>query len=160
MGRSPQNITDVSPLGRFFMALAMFGIGGFLLGIATGWITVDPSTIHAPLWVLGAAGMVFALAGVMILLAGNERLAWLNNIVVWLFVVCLAAPFNWVAFGEGERHFTRHSAVTGMASSGAASESEGRLVFGIIAVVIDLVVVLVPLRLLWKRGKKDEAERS
>src|SRR5512135_803203 len=160
MGQPRKNIEDVSPIGRFFMALGMFCIGGFLIGISTGWVAVDPSTIHAPLWVLGAAGMVFALAGVMILLAGNERLAWLNNIVIWLFVVCLAGPFNWVAFGEGERHFTQRSATMGVASSGAASESEGRMIFGIIAVVIDLVVVLVPLRLLWKRGKKDDAEHS
>ncbi len=155
MGQPQKNIADVSPIGRFFMALGMFAIGGFLIGIATGWISVDPSTIHAPLWVLGAAGMVFALAGVMILLAGNERLAWLNNIVIWLFVVCLAGPFNWVAFGEGERHFTQRSSTMGVASSSAASESEGRMIFGIIAVVIDLVVVLVPLWALFKKRKTD-----
>ncbi len=154
--RQPQkNIKDVSPIGRFFMALGMFLIGGFLFGIATGWVQVDPSTIHAPLWVLGAAGMVFILAGMMILLAGNDRLAWLNNLVIWLFVVCMAAPFNWVAFGEGERHFRSTSTVMGTASSGAASESEGRIIFGIVAVVMDLVVVLVLLWALFKKRKTD-----
>ncbi len=155
MAAPQKNIRDVSPLGRFFIALGMFLIGGFLVGIATGWVQTDPSSIHAPLWVLGAAGMVFILAGLMILLAGNERLAWLNNIVIWLFVVCLAVPFNWVAFGAGERQFRGTSTVMGAASSGAASESEGRMIFGIIAVVIDLVVVLVPLWALFKKRKAD-----
>jgi len=151
----PQNIRDLPPRARFLMALGMFFFGGFLLCIATGWIQVDPSSIHAPLWVLGAIAMVFILAGVMILLAGHDGLAWLNNPVIWLFVVCLAVPFNWVAFGEGERHFTSRSTVMGATSSGAEAESEGRMIFGIIAVVIDLVVMLVPLYALRKKRSKD-----
>lgn len=107
------------------------------------------------LWVLGAAGMVFVLAGLMIMLEGRDSLTWLNNLVIWLFVVCLAAPFNWVAFGEGERHFSGRSTVMGVTSSSAAGESEGRALFGIVAVVIDLVVVLAPLRALFKARNED-----
>ncbi len=155
MDRPQQNIRDPSPRARLLMALGMFCFGGFLLGIAMGWVHADPSSIHAPLWVLGAAGMMFVLAGVMILLVGRDSLGRLNNLVIWLFVVCLAVPFNWVAVGAGERQFRGTSTVMGAASSGAASESEGRMIFGIIAVVIDLVVVLVPLWALFKKRKAD-----
>ncbi len=151
----PQNVRDLPPRQRGLLALGMFFFGGFLLSIVFGWIHTDPSSIHAPLWVLGAVAMVFILAGVMIVLAGHDSLAWLNNIVIWLFVVCLAAPFNWVAFGEGERHFTSRSTAMGVTSTGAASESEGRMIFGIIAVIIDLVVVLAPLYALRRKRDKD-----
>ncbi len=149
----PQNIRDLSPRARFLMALGMFFFGGFLLAIVFGWIPSDPSSIHAPLWVLGAVAMVFLLAGVMILLAGNERLTALNNLVIWLFMVCLAAPFNWVAFGEGERRFSGSSSFLGVTSSGATGETEGRIVFGFFAVLMDLLVVVVAWRFL--RGRKS-----
>lgn len=149
-----EHIRQMSPRGRFFMALAFFFFGGFLLAMVFGWIHVDPSRIHAPLWVLGAAAMVFVLGGGMILLAESERYAWLRNLVVWLFVLCLALPFNWIAFGEGERAFSSSSSMMGVGSYGSASETEGRTVFGFFAVLMDLVVVLMPLGAL-KRRKPD-----
>jgi hypothetical protein len=75
----------------------------------------------------------------------------LRNLVSWLLVVCLAIPFNWVAFGAGERHFSSSSSFLGVTSGGAPGETEGRIVFGLFAILMDLMVVLVPLRFLKKR---------
>jgi len=141
----------MSPRARFFMALAFFFFGGFLFAFVFGWM---PSRREAPLWVISAAAMMFTLAGVLILLIENERLAWLRNLVSWLFLVCLAIPFNWIAFGEGERVFSSSSSMLGVASSGSASETEGRVIFGIFAALMDMLVVYAALRFLKKR--KDE----
>ncbi len=94
---------------------------------------------------------MFVIAGFMILPAESERPAWLRNLVMWLFVVCLAIPFNWVAFGEGERKFSGTSSFLGVITHSATGEGEGRLVFGFFAVLMDLVVLLLPLRFLKKR---------
>jgi FtsH-binding integral membrane protein len=144
----------MSPRARFFMALAFFLFGGFLFSFVFGWIPKSPSQTPTPTWVLAAAAAMFSLAGVMILLIENERLAWLRNLVSWLLVVCLAIPFNWVAFGAGERHFSSSSSFLGVTSSGAPGETEGRIVFGLFALLMDLMVVLVPLRSLKNRKPK------
>lgn len=141
----------LSPRGRFFMALAFFFFGGLLFSFVFGWIPTQPSPSPTPGWVLAAAAMMFTLAGVVILLIENERLAWLRNLVSWLLLVCLALPFNWVAFGEGERQFSSSSSFLGVTSTGAPGETEGRIVFGLFAILMDLMIVLVPLRFLKKR---------
>jgi len=149
--------TPMSPRARFFMALAFFFFGGFLFSFVFGWIPKSPSPTPTPTWVLAAAASMFSLAGVLILLIENERLAWLRNLVSWLLVVCLAIPFNWVAFGEGERQFSSSSSFLGATSSGTAGEMEGRIVFGLFAILMDLMVVLIPLTLLKDRkpGRDD-----
>lgn len=149
----------MSPRVRFFMALAFFFFGAFLFSFVFGWIPKQPSPNPTPIWVLAAAASMFSLAGVIILLIENERLAWLRNLASWLLVVCLAIPFNWVAFGEGERQFSSSSSFLGATASGASGETEGRIVFGLFALLMDLMVILVPLHLLKNRkSKRDETE--
>jgi hypothetical protein len=144
----------MSPRARFFMSLAFFFFGGFLFSFVFGWL---PAGRDAPLWVIAAATSMFSLGGVMILVIENDRLAWLRNLVSWLFVVCLAIPFNWIAFGSGERHFSSSSSFLGITTNGAPGETEGRVVFGFFALLMDLMVVLVPLRMLKSRksGQDD-----
>jgi uncharacterized membrane protein len=139
----------MSPRARLFMALVFFFFGGFLFSFVFGWIPMSPSP--TPVWVIAAAASMFSLAGVVILLIENERLAWLRNLASWLLVVCLAIPFNWVAFGAGERQFSSSSSFLGFTSSGTPGETEGRIVFGLFAVLMDLMVLLFPLRGLFKR---------
>lgn len=144
----------LSPRARFFMALAFFFFGGFLFAFVFGWIPMRPTATPTPVWVIVSAAMMFTLSGVIILLIESERLAWLRNLVSWLFVVCLAIPFNWVAFGEGERHFSSSSSLLGFTTSGSAGETEGRVVFGFFAVLMDLMVLLMPLK--WLKRKSSE----
>lgn len=147
-GRRPMTARE-----RLIMALAFFAFGVFMLGFVFGWIPHRPSRTPTPDYVSAGAAMMFIFAGLMILLIENERLAWLRNVVIWLFVVCLAIPFNWVAFGEGERQFSGSTSFLGFVSNSAAGETEGRIVFGFFAVLMDLVVVLAPLRLLMRRNR-------
>src|SRR5512141_3190958 len=141
--------------GRFFMALVFFAFGLFMLSFVFGWIPHRPSRTPTPDYVIAGAAMMFIFGGMMILLMESERLAWLRNVVIWLFVVCLAIPFNWVAFGEGERQFSSSSSFLGFTSSGTPGETEGRVVFGLFALLMDLMVLLVPLRALFKRNKAE-----
>lgn len=146
----------MSPRARLFMAMVFFFFGGFLFSFVFGWIPKSPSPTPTPNWVLAAAASMFSLAGVMILLVESKRLVWLRNLAGWLLLVCLAIPFNWVAFGEGERQFSSSSSFLGFTSSGTPGETEGRIVFGLFALLMDLMVVFVPLRLLRNRNSEQD----
>ncbi len=67
-----------------------------------------------------------------------------------LIALCaFIATFNWIAFGPGERNFTKSTSFSGpvvssSVSSGkkqTASETEGRLVFGIFAGAMDALIL-------------------
>jgi hypothetical protein len=155
---------DMTPKERKWMAAVFFFFGLFVLAMALGWIKTKPSADHAPLWVLISAGMVFNLGGVMILLVGKPGVDTLRNLVTWLFVLSLALPFNWIAFGEGERHFSSSVSVGGVSTHESADERTGRLVFGLFAGLMDFMLVWPIVRVL--RGKpaflpqQDSGQRS
>lgn len=150
------DLRDIQPLTGILMG------GGFLVGglvivfIALDWIRVDPDSIHAPRWVLGLVGGMFALPGVGALYYGivngltpdsaraRERsdedrfsvVGWLLGLVM---VGGMTAVASWVAFGPGEREFSGGIGVGGVGVHGSGgSELLGRGVFGIGAVLCGL----------------------
>jgi hypothetical protein len=123
--------------------------GTFVCLVALEWIEVDPASIHAPRWVLGVCGGMFALTGLAIFYyavvnalgrgPGSETDENAFPVVGWLLGLVisggLAVVASWVAFGPGERTFTGSVGVGGIGAGGPASESAGRWVFGIGAVM-------------------------
>lgn len=142
---------ELTTTERKWMAAVFLFFGMFILAMAFGWIKTRPGSVHAPLWVLASAGMMFNLGGALIFLMGREDVDTLRNIVVWFFVLMLALPFNWIAFGEGERHFSSSVSGFGISSISAAGETGGRLAFGFFALVMDWILVWSLIRTL--RGK-------
>lgn len=96
-----------------------------------------------------------ALCGILILLIGSTRFAGLRNLVSWLFLMTLALPFNWIAFGVGERQFSGSLSLGAVLMNNISpGESEGRVVFGIFALLLDLMVFFLPFQML-KRGDSE-----
>ncbi len=81
------------------------------------------------------AGLIFVFAGILVGLPPQfaKSRSWLTTLVV----TCLAVTFDWVAFGPGERHFTGSAGGIGF----IPGETMGRIVFGVVAVVIDICAV-------------------
>lgn len=50
----------------------LFGI--YPLAIASGFLNVDSESVHAPMWIVGLCGLVFIIAGCMILFRQYGRL--------------------------------------------------------------------------------------
>jgi hypothetical protein len=145
---------EMSPRARVLMAVAFLFFSGFLFAFVFGWL---PSKEKAPIWVITSVAIFFSLCGVLILLTGSTRFSWLRNLVSWLFLVTLAVPFNWIAFGEGERHFSSSLSVgTVMMNNTTPGENEGRIVFGIFAVVLDMMVLLLP----FQKHKQGDTEND
>jgi len=69
-------------------------LGSAVLLIAFGVIPVDPSTVHAPYSILGLCGLVFVIAGIMILMGENSKY---NSLGAAVILVCFALCGGWVA---------------------------------------------------------------
>jgi hypothetical protein len=76
--------------------------GLFPMAAATGFIQVDPDSMHAPRWVIGSAGGLFVLAGIAIL---AHRHLFLPSLLVPIILTLFAAVFGWVGLGPGKREF-------------------------------------------------------
>ena len=131
-------------LGLVFIAA---GLGLTLL--ALGLVPGAPAAPEAPRWVVACAGLAFALCGGAVivgyvvaggagpdgdLLPGTPRSVRLTQYLLGLGIIsCLAAIATWIAFGPGPRTFTVTLPFVGR---GPGSESVGRAVFGIGAVLM------------------------
>lgn len=122
---------------------AIFVIAGCgIMAIGGGVIPVDPSSVHAPGWVIVLCGVVFALAGVMVCLNGKTG-EWMNEAFALLLMVCFATVFSWVAFGPGERQFSGGASAGGVGVGGSVGSTAGRVAFGIGAVMMWMFVVAI-----------------
>jgi hypothetical protein len=131
------------------IALLVIGIGVYFSLVGLGVLPVPggPKNLHAPLWIVLAAGLVFLLGGIAVALqdaAGanpetgelpKDAPHWLRLaqylIGVTIFA-CFAAIGSWIAFGPGERAFG------GTIPVGATG---GRIAFGIGAVIVWLCLI-------------------
>lgn len=136
MGKNPEPI----PIA----VILLFGpvcvlAGAVILAAVLGYIPMAASRHPVPAWWIWVCGLVFLCSGLWLLLVRiARRLAGAFGVTALLSFVLI---FNWIAFGPGERHFTSKTSTTiGMRTTQDVSETEGRIVFGIFAGAIDLLI--------------------
>lgn len=69
--------TGMSTWGMFLFGVPFVAAGLVIILVGTKVIRVDPSTVHAPYWVVTAAGGAFALGGLMVW--GMATRQWASN---------------------------------------------------------------------------------
>ncbi|AFY40171.1 hypothetical protein Lepto7376_4036 [[Leptolyngbya] sp. PCC 7376] len=79
-----------------FLGIFCIVLGFFPIAASTGILKTDPSTIHAPLWVLFACGMVFVTTGLMMIF--GQKYPWFNHLCAVLWFVTMGSVAGWVAF--------------------------------------------------------------
>ena len=144
-------VTQVTPGVGMSLGLLISGLGALLVLRATDVIQFEG--VNTPLWVLGSLGSVLLLAGGYVGLYGirnylhphlaaqppDPRSLQLGG---WLLAVSFTTWFSltaiWIAFGPGRRRFG--GGITG-------TETEGRIAFGIAAIVFGVVALLI-----WVKG--------
>lgn len=168
-----QDIGDIRPLTGLLMGTVFLLPGLMIVFIALGWIEVDPARIHAPRWVLGVCGGMFALTGLGTLYYGIRNALGGSSedrgdsgfpVVGWLIGLVIsggiALSFGWVAFGPGTRAFTGSAGVGGVAIGGPApSELFGRAIFGAVALLSGMFAIwglVYGLRKLTSRSRRTE----
>ena len=135
----------------------LLATGGLVLAVALGLIEIDPAGLHAPLWIVGAIGLAFAAMGLVLLADGVQALRRAQGLLGFVCLVSFAAVFNWIAFGPGERHFSTRTGVGtgafGVTTAAEGGEFGGRFVFGVVAVLLDLLIVSPLIVWLWRRRR-------
>jgi hypothetical protein len=139
-------------MGLLFVAC---GVPPILIGL--GVLTpsnLDPTT---PSWVAVCAGLMFAVAGLLIILdfaighgigpdgdfqPGTPFAVRLANFLLGMTIVGLMiSVFGWVSFGSGPRRFTSTLWLPFMTRHWVSGELSGRIVFG--AATVLMVVMFV-----------------
>ncbi len=124
-----------------FFGLCFVAMGVVALLSVFGYLpSRQDFTVSAQILAVLAAG-VFVFAGIGMLLVGfriNQLAAKSAGISLLFFVL----GFNWIAFGPGDRNFTRKtSSSLTSTTTRAVSETEGRMVFGIVAGAANLLII-------------------
>jgi hypothetical protein len=128
--------TQLSPGGRYAIGAACCLLGVGLLGVSATIFLQNSASGWSSDAIPGAgAGAVFAFGGaVMLTPPGRGRL---RLVLAALLVTSWALATDWIAFGPGVRQFT-----TSISRSGSVSFPvdpwQGRIMFGIVAVLLDL----------------------
>ncbi len=143
--------TTVHGSGSLLFSLPFLGAGAAIVLVALDMIQVDPSKIHCPRWVLGAAGGVFFVAGLAVFvhsIAGMRRLARLKANAAAHPDQPALADYEWNPVGIESRqmgsllgHAFMLLMVGGLLAvmNWAAFSGKGGIVFKIVAGFFDLI---------------------
>jgi drug/metabolite transporter (DMT)-like permease len=167
---------QLSHRGAVLMGLLFIVVGSVPIVIGSGLVS-GTSIAGTPAWVVLSAGAIFVLGGLAVIVgfavaggAGPDgdlpvetpfvvRLA--QYLLGFGIVGLLTAIFAWIAFGPGERHFSSTLWSAFGARSAAASEREGRVVFGAATVgcaIFWAVGTVVNIRRLLKARRQETPE--
>jgi hypothetical protein len=139
---------DRAPL---FVKLLCTLSGLVIMGVGAGLLPVDPSHVHAPLWVIFLAGLVFFLAGMLLFLAQLRFTHPALYLFLAAFLVSLFAVIGfWIAMYSKGPFTGTLSTPLFVHRSGTESGIFPRLLFGFGAVITTLVAVVAWVR--WWRA--------
>jgi hypothetical protein len=129
------------------LVTAGFGLYFSLIGIGVLPVPGGPKNLHGPLWIMLAAGVVFLLGGIAVVLqdaAGadldtgelpRDAARWVRvaqDLIGVTIFACFGLIGSWIAFGPGDRAFSGTFAV---------GATLGRIVFGIGALIVWLGLI-------------------
>ncbi len=134
--RGPGSVT-----GILFMLM-----GILIFAIGFGLIPVDPSSIHAPGWVIAIFGGIFLVTGIwVIFLQAMSRdamkVSWINDLFGLLMMLSVSILCLWIGFGPGERFFTHYGGHSGRPTALLTDPILGRIFFGGFGVLISGVTI-------------------
>jgi xanthine/uracil permease len=158
-----------SPDGREMSRRAAIVLGALVAAVGLGVLALafwaPGEKFHAPRWVVAACGGAFVFFGgwtaVVYALGYDPRRSeeTLPPPLVQLAffapgLAMFALPFHWVAFGPGPRAFSGSFSLPFVMVSRRSGELSGRILFGIGAVLIDLIILGICVKLIRKAARE------
>ena len=101
-GRQPISRTTIQGWPSVIFGSPFAGVGTFILLIGLEKVDMDPSKIHAPLWVISVCGLMFLLAGLWLVwhgLDGLSRKAKIKNVKTTRAATPWLWDYEWQALG-------------------------------------------------------------
>ncbi len=92
-----------SKTSQWLLGAVMLCAGAAMAGVGAKVIPVDPSTVHAPYWVIVLCGLVF-IAGGMAAVIGEKHP--LNSVLAAIIALGLATSFAWVTVYGDSAHMS------------------------------------------------------
>lgn len=135
----------LSPRAKVYVGAVCAAMGVLTLGIGThAAFNLQHAKPDDFMYVPAALGFVFA--GALLALPPERKAA--TRLFGALLITCFAVTFDWIAFGPGERHFSGGISFGGLGIGARPGELFGRAMFGIGAVIADIVAVALWVRML------------
>ena len=142
---------SLTPLGRVAVGVGVAALGLLTIGLGLRAALRATHPLTSEDFVGAFAAMVFVFGGALLALP-PER-GRLQELLGVLLMTTFALTLDWIAFGPGPRHFGGGVSY-GIVGVGAnLGETLGRTVFGIGAVILDIIAVLMWLRLIGPRAQ-------
>jgi len=160
---------EPSPDGREMSRRAAIVLGALVAAVGLGVLALafwgSGEKFHAPRWVIAACGGAFVFFGgwtaVVYALGYDPRRSeeTLPPPLVQLAffapgLAMFALPFHWVAFGPGPRAFSGSFSLPFVTVSQRSGEMSGRILFGIGAVLIDLMILGICVKLIRRAARE------
>lgn len=137
---SNQNL-PTSLAGRLLVGGIFAAPGLLIVAVGTRTIEVDPSTVHAPYWLLTLLGSMFVVAGLWLMTDGTPVGRAMKLIVGPTILIGLLTALHWVAFGPGVRQCSGGIEIPFVTLWQTTGDMQCRLAFGLGAVVFDGLVL-------------------
>ncbi len=135
---TPISTTTIHGWPSLLFGLPFLIAGLAILGISGGFIEVDPGSVHAPMWVIGAAGSMFFFAGIALITNGIQGIKR-QKIVKEGIRSSKSTPWDW-DYPE---------------DSHGVSEKKGKQVLNYFVAALAFVVFLAPFN--WWAFVSDES---
>ena len=112
--------TSLSRRARFAWGLVVIALGCYPIALGFGLLPTGEAGLSAPSWIVVAAGLVFVIAGFMILLARHTRA---NNLLAGILLLLFGVIGAWVSlFGSGDLKDSKRCRNVGKETSARAQE--------------------------------------
>jgi len=135
----PSRHNKLSPAGRFFFGLLCLACGILPVLASFDIGPLGREAINGPAWLGAAAGGVFIVAGIALLMGedGSRSDHPLSYVLLACILGAFAAVSNWIAFGPGPRECTIAMVGVAFDSGSPANGIACRAGFGIGAGILD-----------------------
>jgi len=144
---------NVSPAKRVAIGIAVCAMG--LGAVALGVYQLGPKANRLAAWEFAAlpVGMAFAFGGAFVALP--LKFVRARALIAALMVTALALTADWIAFGPGDSSLRRGFSLNNVRGPVQTSQMLGRLLFGVGAVLADLLALWA-----WVRFLRTPAGRA
>jgi hypothetical protein len=131
-----------------FIGSIMMLIAALILGAVVGLVPIGSGEFLAPTVVIVSLGLCFLLGGVLLWLPHQTPVFLRGGLFTWALLF-LAITCNWTAFAPGVAYYSSSS--IGPLEFGGEDRVGGRIVFGLAAIAVNLLILDVIVG--WARGR-------